>query len=858
MVAITVIVPVYNAAPWLPRFVASLTNQTFKDFEVLFVDDASSDLSNKILSGYASVDPRFKLLRLSQNSGCGAARNLGIQKAVGETICFADPDDLLPETSLEVRYAAYRQHNAIVRACHDEIGYDGSIRNHETRPDKLPELFSPATEAERVGINPFLCAHWTWLFPTELLRRRKIFNGENMRTAEDIILLNKLFFHVGRMVWIPDTVYYWMKHEESLSTTRYTAEHYENYFQCCDVFYREAGKHHRMELADRFFDGYLTLYPGHLLVQATQGKSDELDAQKLITAMARISERYAVFQRCSEVMRRNPTHYAGLYRLMVILQSGNQSALMRLVESQQAFNRMMEEKRFDVVRASGWSPIVAFDKLDREGGLVRARYHFCDIVPEERFLCCGRDCEPAYAKNRSVHAGDGYRIFERILWLPLPTGDDGRIALTIAGQDSGLNHTSQQLHAAFAPRPLNDAAFPPQVRALRRLAVSPVIQKKFKDAWLFIDKDTEADDNAEHLYRWVQCNNPEINAWFVLSEFSHDWSRLEAEGFKLIAHGSMEHGALFLTCAKLISSQMDNYIFSPLDEQYYSDFCKPKFICLPHGVTKDDVSQWFNSIPFDLFIAATYAEAASITDDGTPYLMSDKEVRLGGFPRYDKWLEPIKTENMIFVMPTWRADLVGAWDGKGQRREHNPNFYASSFVKAWKEFFADPQLEDILQNFGYSIVFFSHPGFEDYVRDMPFPDFVEKSSKRQGSIVEVMQKSNVLITDFSSVAYDMAYMGKPVLYYQYEKKAHFVKSQAWKSGYIDYETMGFGPVCHDKQTLLAELKRTLKTGCTTSPRYIERIKHTFAYHDQGCCRRSFEFIMLDSQPYLAAESHIKK
>ena len=852
MTAVTVVVPTYNAEAWLPRFVASLMNQTFKKFEVLFIDDASTDLSRKVLAEYTSVDSRFKLLCLPQNRGCGVARNLGIQKAVGETICFADPDDLLPETSLEVRYAAYKQHNAIVRACHDEIGEDGSMRNHETRPNKLPELFSPATEAKRAGVNPFLCAHWTWLFPTELLRRRKIFNGENMRTAEDIILLNKLFFNIERMVWIPDTVYYWMKHEESLSTTRYTAEHYENYFQCCDVFYREAGKHNRMELADQFFDGYLALYPGHLLTQATQGKSDEMDAQKLIAAMARISERYGVFRRCSEVMRRNPAHYAGLYRLMAVLQSGNQSALIRLVESQQVFNRVMDKKCFDAVRASGWSRQVSFDKLDREGGLVRARYHFCDNVPEERFGCCGRDSEPAYAKSRSVYTGDGYGIFERILWLPLPTGEDDCITLTIAGQDSGLNHTSQQLHAVFAPRPLNDAGFPPEVRALRRLARSGFIREKFRDAWMFIDKDSEADDNAEHLYRWVRAHHPEVNAWYVLGRESRDWPRLEAEGFRLAPHGETEHHALFLNCAKLVSSQMDRYIFQPLEERYFTDFPRPQFVCLPHGVTKDDVSGWFNNIPFDLFVAATRDEAKSITGDGTPYVMTSKEVRLGGFPRYDKWMEPVEKENIAFIMPTWRADLVGEWDGKGQKRAKNPDFQSSRFVRIWKELFDDPRMAELLSRKGYRLLFFAHPCFEDYIDDMQFPGFVDKRSKADGSMIDIMRKCKVLITDFSSVAYDMAYMRCPVVYYQYEDKDEFTRSQKWVSGYIDYETMGFGPVCRDRTALFHDLEAAFDADGAMPEPYRTRAGNTFAHHDANCCRRAYDFIMESSHPFRPA------
>ena len=855
MTAISVVVALYNAQVWLPRFVTSLQKQTFKNFEVLLIDDASTDDSASLLEEIVAEDPRFKLIRLPENRGCGGACNVGILAAQGETICFADPDDLLPENSLEVRYNAYKKHRAVVRACHHEIMDDGTMRNMETKPSGLPDICTPAKVAPHVGVNPFLCAHWTWLWPTSLLQKNKILHGEGMRTGDDIYMHVQLFFRYNRVVWIDDVVYYWIKRADSLSTTAYTPEHYGNYFTSCDIFYKEAVERNQVALADMFFNEYLLTYPGHLLMQISEGKSSEQDARKVIGLMAHVAEKHAVFPRCLEIIQKNPLRYPGIYRLHNILTSNAPSAIQRLADSQALLAPLMREVRYRTVRTHGWSQKLVIDKFDSDRELLRVRYEFCDSRPKEVIQWNNTEQAPEYAKTRTVHVDKNFTIFERILWLPLPSSDSEQLRLHVAGQETSLHHTRPEILAAFAPRPLNDKDFPPDVRALRRLARSPIIQKKFKGAWLFIDKDTEADDNAEHLYRWVQRNHPEINAWFVLSESSHDWSRLNAEGFHLIAHGSLEHKALFLTCAKLISSQMDRYIFAPLDELYYNDFSKPKYICLPHGVTKDDVSQWFNSIPFDLFIAATHAEAASITDDGTPYLMSNKEVRLCGFPRYDKWLEPTETENMIFVMPTWRADLVGAWDGKGQRRERNPSFFSSYFVKMWTNFFGDPRLKTILQKFGYRIVFFSHPGFEDYVEDMPFPDFVEKRSKRKGSIIEVMQRSKVMITDFSSVAYDMAYMGKPVLYYQYEKKTDFVKSQVWKSGYINYETMGFGPVCQDKGKLLAELEMILEGGCALNQRYIDRVKQTFAFHDQRCCQRVFETIILDSRSSFKGLSH---
>lgn len=855
MIAISVVVAVYNAQTWLPRFVTSLQKQTFKNFEVLLIDDASTDDSASWLEEIVAEDPRFKLIRLPENRGCGGACNVGILAAQGETICFADPDDLLPENSLEVRYNAYKKHRAVVRACHHEIMDDGTMRNMETKPSGLPDICTPAKVAPHIGVNPFLCAHWTWLWPTSLLQKNKILHGEGMRTGDDIYMHVQLFFRYNRVAWIDDVVYYWIKRADSLSTTAYTPEHYGNYFTSCDIFYKEAIARHHVALADMFFNEYLLTYPGHLLMQISEGKSTEQDARKVIGLMAHVAEKHAVFPRCMEIIQKNPLRYPGIYRLHHIVTSKAPSAIQRLADSQALLAPLMRAARYRNVWTKGWSQNLVIDKFDTERELLRVRYEYCDMPPQEIILWDNTEQAPMYAKNRTVHVDKNFTIFERILWLSLPLGDSEKLRLIVAGQETALHHTKLEIRTAFAPPPLNDKNFPPDVRALRRLAMSPVIQKQFKDAWLFIDKDTEADDNAEHLYRWVRHNHPDINAWFVLSESSHDWSRLKEEGFKLISHGSMEHKALFLTCAKLISSQMDRYIFAPIEERYYSDFPKPKFICLPHGVTKDDVSQWFNSIPFDLFIAATHAEAASITDDGTPYLMSNKEVRLCGFPRYDKWLEPTSTENMIFVMPTWRSDLVGAWDGKGQRRERNPNFYSSNFVKMWADFFGDPQLKTILQKFGYRIVFFSHPGFEDYVDEMPFPNFVEKRSKRNGSIIEVMQSSKVMITDFSSVAYDMAYMGKPVLYYQYEKKTDFVKSQVWKSGYINFETMGFGPVCQDKGKLFAELEMILERGCALTQRYSDRVKQTFAFHDQRCCQRVFENIILDSYPNFKGTSH---
>lgn len=839
---VSIIVPVRNVQAYIPRFMDSISKQSLNNFEVLCIDDCSSDNSGALLKAWALQDKRVKVLHLPKCGGVGAARNRALNMATGETICFADPDDILPKHSLEVRYAAYKKYNAVVRANYTEIRADNTAIP-ECRPAGADGVFKPAEVAHVSGVNPFLCGHWAWLWPADLLKKQSIFQTESIRTAEDIHMLVRLFFLLNRVVWIDENVYYWVKRSDSLSTAVYSRDHYCDYLQSCQLFYEKAQMHRKMSLADIFFDKYLVVYLTNLLQQIVDGKSNEEDARRVADEAMRIAEVFNVFPRRQEAILANPTALPGLYWLLSFARRRHSSAIRGLVDAQRTLQKNALPEEFAKIRQKGWSTGVAADKIDHRRQLLRIRYLFYETLPEEVFFHGGQPCAPAYAKTRFVHEIDAGTFFERILWCSLPRHDDCPMTLMLNGQATTLDHSAAQIRALLTP-PLPDArTFPPSVQALRRLARNPAIRRRFSGAWLFMDRDTEADDNAEHLYRWIMRHHPQRNIWFVLNEDSHDWPRLQAEGFRLLAHGSAEHGALFLCCSALISSQMDTYIFRPLEERYFCDFPRPFFVGLQHGVIKDDMSRWLNTIPFDLFITSTHAEKTSITDDGTPYLMTNKEVRLAGLARHDAWMEPVEKKNTLFVMPTWRADLVGGWNQKGQRRERNPHFATSLFVRMWQDVMNDPRMENLLQRLGYSIVFFPHPGFEDYLDDFAFPAFVEKTSKSRASISDLMRTSKALLTDFSSVAFEMAYMRRPVVYYHYHDKNAYARSQAWGPGYFDYESMGFGPVCRNLDALFPALETALRANGVMQAPFAERAAQTFAFYDNQCCTRTYEFIL---------------
>ncbi len=103
---ISIVVPVYNAEPYIDKCLDSIRNQTFTDFEVLCVDDCGRDNSVAVVEKYAELDPRFTLIRQKENRGPGAARNLGMRLASGKYITFLDSDDWVEPVLLEKEHAA--------------------------------------------------------------------------------------------------------------------------------------------------------------------------------------------------------------------------------------------------------------------------------------------------------------------------------------------------------------------------------------------------------------------------------------------------------------------------------------------------------------------------------------------------------------------------------------------------------------------------------------------------------------------------------------------------------------------------------------------------------------------------------
>ncbi|EFO9191010.1 capsular biosynthesis protein, partial [Campylobacter lari] len=360
------------------------------------------------------------------------------------------------------------------------------------------------------------------------------------------------------------------------------------------------------------------------------------------------------------------------------------------------------------------------------------------------------------------------------------------------------------------------------------------IRKEFQkrlpksNIWLLMDRDYEADDNAEHLYRYIMQNHPEQEIVFALRKESSDWKRLEKEGFNLIEFGSYEFERIVKKSSKVISSHCDEYLM-----RYITP--RQQFVFLQHGVTKDDISKWLNPKKIDLFITSTQAEYDSIANDYNRYKFGKKEVILIGLARHDALLKNKQSDvKQILIMPTWRANII---DGvfNSNTRDLKEKFKQSEYFQRWNSFLNNDSLKKLCELYSYTIVFNPHPNIMPYLKEFNIPSHI-KIAKQNESLQKIFCNSSLMITDYSSVAFEMAYLKKPTIYYQFDKDVFFA-SHTLQKGYFDYKKNGFGSIVEDEGKLLEELKNLFRNNCKPFGIYKDNMDSTFFFRDGKCCQR---------------------
>lgn len=222
MPKISVIVPVYNTEKYLCRCVDSILEQTFTDFELVLVDDGSTDSSGKICDEYSKKDFRVFVIH-TENGGTGYARNIGIEKATGEYFCFVDADDLIHPQMLELLLQAVLKNNCGISLCEAieaEHYFDGLFPEiGSVSPVCMEASEETILDLYRV---PLICwVVWGRLIKTDLIRRHPFTEG---RYHEDTITLQWLF-EAGQIAYVKEKLYFYRNNPAGVSKGRISVKY---------------------------------------------------------------------------------------------------------------------------------------------------------------------------------------------------------------------------------------------------------------------------------------------------------------------------------------------------------------------------------------------------------------------------------------------------------------------------------------------------------------------------------------------------------------------------------------------------------------------------------------------------------
>lgn len=347
-----------------------------------------------------------------------------------------------------------------------------------------------------------------------------------------------------------------------------------------------------------------------------------------------------------------------------------------------------------------------------------------------------------------------------------------------------------------------------------------------KKIWIVSERENECRDNGYVFFKHMREKHKDINCYYALKKTSPDYKKVKSLG-NIIEFGSFKHFAYYCAAKYLICSTTQGFCPS-----YYLTLLRKKihlwgtYVFLQHGITKDNQTFLYRkAAKLDLFICGAKPEFDDIVKN---YGYRDNQVVYTGFARFDLY-HNLSPKNKIIVMPTWRRTII------------NVVFEETDYFKIWNTFLQDTHLIRLLEKNDTYLYFYIHPSLQKYsslfVSHCPniiIADFYHYD------IQSLLMESKLMVTDFSSVAFDFGYMKRPVIYFQYDEKEFFQKH--YIKGYFDYRRDGFGPVCADMNLLIGEIEASLN-GHFEIGKYRLNSNKFFPLQDEANSERIYEAIV---------------
>ena len=854
----SVIIAAYNSDLWLSKTIKSIINQTLnfkKNIQIIIVNDGSTDNTEHICQEYKAKYPKnIVYVSYDDNKGPSYARNIGLKYATGKYINFLDSDDYITKTTFKAILDFFKK-NTNVDIVSIPIYFFGSktgdhILNFKYRVNAAVNLFENPDHIQLSAASSF--------FKKSAIDGLKF--NTNLPTSEDVVFINQILLKNPNIGFCNSGKYYYRKREDNSSLIDKSSFKKEYFINRVEHYFKF--------LIDKSIDEYgeVPKFIQYTLMYDLQWIFDISSVNNILTPQELKKLRkdiYEILQYIEDDVIYNQENITDILKANILFfkykqYKKNEDKYLKLQDN------IISDLKLNTVYIDIYE--IVNDNLYILGNLPTNNDNEVKVyvndneVESNRLYFPQRDeysLSYKYATNYSfeveipLNKNEEYEIkfistsknfkelyidfsrpcnFSRVVGYAKTKDyisilkDNAKIILKKKTNKEWVKNEVKCLYNMIKNR---EKGYETGVPIRIAYTLSYIIMKN-RRIWLFMDLPELADDNGRHLFEYCKDMDKNIRKYFVLNSDSKNFDEVKKIG-KVLKYKSIFHRFISLYAEKIITSHPDNNIIYPFwgNYPYFAGLLKSSTIFLQHGITKDNVSSWLNKYDKHLaiFLTASKLEYESIFK--YPYNYKKENVKLLGFPRFDN-LKNEETKKQIILMPSWRRYL---------KFKSNEYILNSQYFKRFNSLINNEKLIEAAKKYGYEIIFKPHHNVYDFIDLFDRNDYV-KIDYKQEKYQELFNKGSLLITDYSSVAFDFAYLYKPVLYYHYSADYHFNLNES----YFNYETMGFGEVCKKEDELVDTIIEYMENECKVKEKYKKRIKSYFLYTDNYNCMRVYDAI----------------
>lgn len=844
---------VYNVEPYIEEAVDSILNQTIgfeENVQLIFVNDGSTDNSGDICMSYQSKYPANIVYIEQENAGQAAARNAGLSYAAARYINFFDPDDILSENVLEEVSLFFDKHELEVDFVAIPLVYFEAQKG-------LHGKYKTLGKKNRV-IDLLKEPYNFILSSASAFYKRVVFDDslfdETLSIGEDADFNFRLFVKRPRFGYVCENrvMYHYRRRAAGGSSVDALRKG-----SCKAALDNIATLKKLRPIGGAFLD-----YQKEFIAYQLRSVLRDVEKSSFLTA----ADYDAFLADCCRFVKPFDLDFI-LRRSKIIDSNARKELFLRLKGSS-----LCECLQVGIIGMGDLTITCRDIAISQESLFLDITYE-CYNCPVDVVAvgASGEVLEPAQTFNFCAPFDVVYGEF------PLDKTHYCRFVFPYRVGGYSFCFRNRETGVVEAPSKLKATGKPPLMSLGPALGVSRFGKKVFVrtnrievvedtgnaflrgvktaksikrnsrvTAWLrplsrdkkkyviVMDRPNKAGDNGQALYEYIMKYGSEKlrrRTYFVLDKNSEDYKNLPHKSH-VVQPKTLRHKLLFLNSRVLYFSHNARQFYVPFAHRgkYYADLFDYTFVWLQHGIIKDDLSSASNRLHTedDFVVTSTNAERDSVL--AATYFYEPEQVLLTGLPRYDKLSSDPK--RIITIAPTWRSSLCGKILANGFH-EPVPGFENSEYYRMFAKLLTSERFKAMLEKYDFKCQFLCHMGFACYENwfEKLASDRVEILRQADANYSQIFKESSIFVTDFSSTAFDFAYLNKPLIYFQFDELTQY------DPGWFSYEENGLGPITKTVDETLDKIEHYLENGCAVDGFYADRINSFFAYRDKNNCKR---------------------